>query len=597
MGESPVVNRDKALKYGLYCNDEDVTDTTEIISFSIRKAVNRIGKATLVIDANEKPVGTFATSDGEVFKPGVSIKVTAGYEKERSALDTLFEGTLITHRLSINSRERAHLTLECRDYAFPATLGRKSTVFENAKDDDVIQQVLGGCGLSVTTDSTQGEYPQLIQYYSTDWDFALARADANGLVVITEGGTATVKKPDVSTSPALTVAYGKDLIEFDGSLSASEQYTALTAHAWEVSTQTLITATAATPMLNSQGDITAATLSKAVGSETNYQTAASIGTEALQAWVDAQALKNGMSRFQGTITFDGNALAKPGCMIELVGMGTHFNGNAYINSVEHTLTDGEWLTKAGMGLSPENITEQSDVTAPPASGLLPGIEGLQIGKVKAISNEKDAEHFIQVEIALLTGSTKTVWARPASYYASNAAGSFFMPEISDEVVLGFVNNDPCYPIIIGSLYSRTQPPPVDIDTENKLKTIVTKGQSKIAFDDEKHTITIETPGNNKLTLSDDGKMIELADQNSNKITLGSSGITLESNNDIVLKANGNIKIAAKQNLETESTSDTKIKGMNIEATAQVGIKMKGSATAELSASGQTTVKGAMVMIN
>lgn len=597
MGESPSVNRDKVLQYGLYAEGKDVTDTAELISFTIRKAINRIGKATLILDADEMPVGTFALSDGATFKPGVGIKITAGYVKERSSLDTLFEGTILTHRLTINDRERAQLTLECRDYAYPATLGRKNAVFEKAKDGDTIKKVLGGNGLSASTDSTSIEYPQLIQYYSTDWDFALSRADANGLVIITEGTAVTIKKPDVSKSPALTVEFGKDIIEFDGSLSASDQYAKTVANAWEISTQAMVTATGAKPGLNSQGDITADKLSEAGGDELLYQTSASVGKDALQAWADSQALKNGLSRFQGTIVFDGNAKAKPGTLIELKKLGTHFNGNAYICSVEHLLKGGNWITKVGMGLSSENITEQPDVTAPPASGLLPGIEGLQIGKVKAISNEKDSEHFIQVEMALLGGKTKTVWARPASYYAGNSVGCYFMPETGDEVILGFVNNDPCYPVIIGSLYSRKQKPPIPVDKENKIKTIVTKGKNKITIDDDKLIITIETPGKNKLTLNDDDKKIELADQNSNKITMSKDGISLESNKDIILKAKGNVKINATQNLETESKCDTKMKGMNVEATGQIGIKLKGSATAELSASGQTTVKGAMVMIN
>jgi hypothetical protein len=40
-----------------------------------------------------------------------------------------------------------------------------------------------------------------------------------------------------------------------------------------------------------------------------------------------------------------------------------------------------------------------------------------------------------------------------------------------------------------------------------------------------------------------------------------------------------------------------VEGLNITNTAKVGFTAKGSASAEISASGQTIVKGAMVMIN
>lgn len=608
MADSPSANRDKIFLYGLFCDEAtqpcktDITEACELINLQVRKAINRIGKATLIFDAGEQPLGTFDDSDTSLFKPGKKIKVTAGYvktvtEKKRDALDVLFEGTILSHRLSIDGRQRARLLIECRDYAYPATQGRKNTVFEKAKDGAVIKKVLGAQGLSVSTDSTSVEYPQLVQYYSTDWDFALSRADANGLVVITEGNEVTVKKPAVDKAAVLTVEYGKDLIEFDGSVSASEQYTETQSIAWEISTQDIVKATAAKPSLNNQGDIAPEKLAEAGGDTFLYQTNASVGKDALQAWADAQALKNGLSRFQGSLLFDGNANAKPGCTIELKGMGTHFNGNAYISAVEHTIKPGEWLTKAEMGLSPEQITDQPDVTAPPAAGLLPGVEGLQVGKVKAISDEKDAEHFIQVELPLFGDSKKTVWARPATFYASKGVGNFFLPEKNDEVVLGFINNDPCYPVILGSVYSRTFSPPLTPDKENKQKTLVTKGKHKVVFDDDKLSILIETPAKNQVLLDDDAKKIVITDQNKNKITMAQGGITIESAKDLTLKAKGNVKIEATQNLETESKCDTKINGLNVNATAKVGVKLKGSATAELSASGQTTVKGAMVMIN
>ena len=47
----------------------------------------------------------------------------------------------------------------------------------------------------------------------------------------------------------------------------------------------------------------------------------------------------------------------------------------------------------------------------------------------------------------------------------------------------------------------------------------------------------------------------------------------------------------------KSEADVNVEGMNVNHTASAGFTAKGNATAELSASGQTTVKGAMVMIN
>ncbi len=79
--------------------------------------------------------------------------------------------------------------------------------------------------------------------------------------------------------------------------------------------------------------------------------------------------------------------------------------------------------------------------------------------------------------------------------------------------------------------------------------------------------------------------------------LSADGIVLTSPKDIKLTAQGQVSITATGNASITSQADVKIEGLNINSNANVGFVAKGSASAELSASGQTTVKGAMVMIN
>lgn len=120
----------------------------------------------------------------------------------------------------------------------------------------------------------------------------------------------------------------------------------------------------------------------------------------------------------------------------------------------------------------------------------------------------------------------------------------------------------------------------------------------MTFDDDKKIITLVTPGNNTVVISDDGKSILLQDQNSNKVELNPDGITLDSPKDIVINAKGGINITAVNNIQIKSSgADIQAQALNIQHSANVGFTAKGAATAELSASGQTTVKGAMVMIN
>jgi uncharacterized protein involved in type VI secretion and phage assembly len=225
------------------------------------------------------------------------------------------------------------------------------------------------------------------------------------------------------------------------------------------------------------------------------------------------------------------------------------------------------------------------------------VEGLQIGVVKKLDEDPDGQCKIQVSMPVSQAETDGVWARLANFYASNTFGAFFIPEIGDEVVIGYLNNDPSNPVVLASLYSSKLAPPYALTADNFTKAIVTKSQLKIEFDDEKKVITLITPGNNRIILSDTDKSILLQDQNGNKVELSESGIVLDSPKDISISAKGKISVDAVGEIAVSSNADVSVKGMNVNHSANVGFVAKGSASAELSASGQTTIKGAMVMIN
>jgi uncharacterized protein involved in type VI secretion and phage assembly len=278
-------------------------------------------------------------------------------------------------------------------------------------------------------------------------------------------------------------------------------------------------------------------------------------------------------------------------------VGARFNGNVFVSAVNHQVSDGNWHTRVDFGMSPAWFTETTETIAPPASGLTSGVSGLHVGIVKKLDADPESQYRVQVSIPEMSAETDGFWARLTNFYSSNSFGAFFIPEIGDEVVLGFFNDDPSHPVILGSLYSSKNVPPYTLEAANNTKAIVTRTKMKVEFDEEKKIITIITPGTNKIVISDEGKSILLQDQDNNKVTLDSAGITLDSPKDITLKATGKIVLNASQNIEATAQMDIKQTGLNITSTANVGFTAKGSATAEVSAAGTTTIKGAMVLIN
>jgi Rhs element Vgr protein len=595
MADSPLLNSEGPVSVTVTSEGAAIADSARIISVTVRRALNKVPTATLVFADGDMPEQTFPVSDAATFKPGAAIVISAGYNNN---VTVIFSGIVVRHSLSIAGANDARLSVECRDKAVKMTVGRKSKLFTDQTDSAAMQALIGAHeGLTADVAATTVSHTGLIQHYSTDWDFLLSRAEASGSVVLVDDGTVSVKPPNVSAAAALTVAYGDSLMDFQADLDARHQYTSVKAQAWDLATQALIQAEAAAPAsLNAQGDIDSATLAQVLGlASVDLQTAAPWTKETLTGWAKAQQLKSGLARLRGHMRFQGSALAKVGGLIELEGVGTRFNGTVYVTGLTHQIEDGTWTTNADFGTPIEWFSERTDIQAPPASGLLPGIEGLYVGVVKKLDADPGNENRIQVNVP--TANLEGVWARLMQPYASDGFGFFWLPEVGDEVLLGWFNNDPDFPVVLGSLYSSKRKPPYALAAENDTKALVTRSKCKLEINEKDKIITLTTPGNNKVVLDDKDKSILLSDQNGNTVKLSDAGIALDSPKDIKLTAKGGITLDAVNAVQITSKADVKVAGLNINCEAQVGIVAKGSASAELSAAGQTTVKGAMVMIN
>ena len=584
------------IKFVVHSNGSEISGTIPVISIKIRSALNRIPYAEIILEDGDMPNKDFPISDSADFVPGAEIKVELGYDEE---CETVFEGIIVKHGISITGFGGSRLVIECRDKAVAMTLGRKNTNFVEKKDSDIVSTIIGTYGgLTSDVGSTTNQHKEIVQYYATDWDFVLSRAEVNGQVIAVVAGKLTVKVPDVSGTAALSVTYGDDIIEFEASVDALSQFSSVDGKAWSPKTQSLVTQSATPKTLNAQGNITSAKLAEVVGlSSYRLQTPTPLESDVVKGWADGQQTKSALSRIRGRMVFPGSAKAKVGGLIELSGVGDRFNGSVYVSGVSHTVTDGNWVTEVEFGMPARWFAESEDIVAPSASGLLPGIEGLHIGVVKKLDADPMSENRVQVSIPLLEAETDGVWARLSKFYATQGMGAFFVPEVGDEVLLGYLNNDPSHPVILGSLYSSNRKPPYTLSAENYKKAIVTKANLKLEFDDEKKIITLLTPGNNKIVISDDGKSITLQDQTNNIVKLSEAGISLDSPKDIKITADGKISISATGAISIDSKADITATATNITATAKASLTGKGSASAEISSPGQTTIKGSMVMIN
>jgi Rhs element Vgr protein len=574
-----------------------IKDSYQIISITITKEINTISTAKIVLMDGDPATEKFDVSESEDFIPGKKIEVNLGYHATE---ELVFKGVIIAQHIKVRSRTSqlvSQLTLKCADEALKLTVARKSKYFKDKKDSDIISAIIAESGLSKKVDATTFQHKKVVQYDCTDWDFILSRAEVNGLVAICNDGTLEIVAPALSESAVLGVTYGQDTIDFSAELDSQYQVDSVSCTSWDGAQLKTANGVSAEPTVNAHGNITGKKLSEVL-SPGVYKMNSTVPEDAsvLKSWANAKLQTLRLSKIRGYVSFPGHAAPALGKLIKLSGFGTRFNGDAFISKVEHTLENGAWVTQVGFGLDPKWFSESKTILSPPAMGVLPGIQGLQIGTVKQIDEDPDGEYRILVDMPMIEESGIGVWARLLHDYASDQVGSFFLPEIADEVVLGFLNEDPRFPVIVGSLYGKKKKPPYTPEKKNNTKAIITKSKLKLIFDEDKKSVTVETPGGNKVVLSDDAKSITLEDQNKNKVELSSSGIVLDSPKDITVTSKGKFSVDA-MNVVINSKGDVAIDGNNVNVKAKIGLMAQGSATAALKASGQVEVKGAIVMIN
>ena len=132
------------------------------------------------------------------------------------------------------------------------------------------------------------------------------------------------------------------------------------------------------------------------------------------------------------------------------------------------------------------------------------------------------------------------WARLATLMGGNNRGSWFIPDVNDEVLVSFAAGDPRWPFVLGSLWNGTDKSPQAMDGagNNNLKVLRSRNGVKITLDDQngQEKLLMETPGGQKVTLQDGPGVIEIQDSNGNSIKLESSGITINASAKVTVNA-------------------------------------------------------------
>ena len=564
--------------FTILVNGNALPGSVAVLNIVVEKEINRIPTARIVFTDGDPATKDFELSNQHLLTPGVEIEIKAGYHSDE---ETIFKGLIIKHNLKIRALG-SYLIIECKDKAVKLSIGRKSKYYYESKDSDILEEILTAYGLEFEVETTNVDHQEMVQYNVSDWDFMVSRAQANGKVCIVDDGKIQIIKPDVSQTEIESVTYGSTLLEFDAEIDSRHQVSAVTSYAWNAASQELLEIEAADPAFSVNGNLSSGELASVIGlGNLELKNGGTISDVELQEWANAKMLFNQMAQIRGRAKFQGIQGTKPNTTLMLDGVGDRFNGKVYVSAVRHQISEGNWTVDAQFGVNPLWFTETFNVNDASAAGLLAAIGGLQIGIVTQLQEDPDGEDRILVRLPIIDNAEQGIWARISTLDAGENRGSFFRPEIDDEVIVGFINNNPNDAIVLGMLNSSAKPAPIAASDDNHEKGFVTRSEMKFIFNDDKKSVVLETPAGKKITVDEDEGVIRIEDENSNIVTLNSDGISLESSSDIKITAAG----------------DLTIEGTNVSITANAEFKAEGSAGAEVSSGAIAKLSGSMVQIN
>jgi Rhs element Vgr protein len=575
--------------FNILVNETPVNASYQVLGISITKEVNRIPTAKIILRDGDAAQRSFEISNSNDFVPGNKIKIKIGFDSNNSQA---FKGIITRHSVKIKENGKSELHIECRDEAVKMTIGRHSRYYEQVKDSQIFDTLIGAySGLTSDAQTTTLTHKEVVQHHVSDWDFLLLRAEANGMLVYVNDGEIKITKPVTSAEPVIQVTYGSSILELEASMDARTQWKNVEAASWDYAGQQLFKADASeAPGFTEPGNIAGSNLAEAINlNKYLVHHSGHLLEQELQDWADGIMMRSRLSKIRGRARITGFAGIKPGDMVKLAGIGDRFNGKALVTAVVQDIASGAWYTHIQFGYDPTQYAAKTpQVDDMLSAGLVGSIHGLQIGIVKRLATDPDGDDRILVKIPVIDNNAEGTWVRVASLDAGDTRGAFFRPEIGDEVIVGFINDDPRHGIMLGQLNSSAKPAPLQAADANDEKGFFTRSKMRIHFNDNTKTITIDTPAGNSIQLDEAGSKIEIKDQNNNKVTMGTSGVSIESLQNIELKAGANLTLSAGATLS--------IGGMSLSVKADGNCEIKGAMT-KLSSSGITEISGSLVKIN
>jgi uncharacterized protein involved in type VI secretion and phage assembly len=246
-------------------------------------------------------------------------------------------------------------------------------------------------------------------------------------------------------------------------------------------------------------------------------------------------------------------------------------GEYLITQVSHQLTNGNQYTSTFKAIAGDtHIIPTPILPAPPCEPQL---------AIVRKNDDPQRQGRVRVQFLWQKGDNMTDWIRVMTPDAGSGdktaknRGFVFVPEVGDQVMVGFQDGNASAPFVLGSLFHGKNSSAQGGGKDNFVKTIQTRSGHTIEFDDEADGthIIIRDTGGNEICLDTKGKSITItATEN---ITLKAKNIDLTASENVSISAGENVNTSAGESIAQSAMKDTTLTAENIHTIANEKISL------------------------
>jgi phage protein D len=478
-------------------------------------------------------------------------------------------------------------TVRGLDKSHRLTRGRRVVGFQEMTVSDVATKVARTAGLKVgQVDSTSTVHQQLSQGNLSDWDFLRRLATDIGAEVAVRDGALEFRRPNTAgQAPARTEAVqdplvlelGRNLLRLRAIVTSAEQVPEVEVRGWDVTAKRAVVGTAKALTRSAEVGTTPKDLAAGFGApvlvaaDTPYLTQGEVDDAASAL---AEQVAGGFAELEGVMR--GNPAVRAGTAVTLAGAGTPFDGKYVVTATRHVFEPESgyttWLTVSGG--QDRTLWGLVDAAGDGASGDA-GRGGLVIGQV---SDNRDPEKLGRVRLTFpwLSDDFVSPWARTVQPGAGDGRGALVVPEVGDEVLVGFEQGSFQRPYVLGGLYNGIdKPDPGDVALIDANSGSVDR-RAFVSRTGHRLEMQETAAGANGIVLrTGNGKLTVALDQQKTEITLHSDG-------SVTIDARGDLTV-------TSSTGTLRLEGREVQVKGKTGVTVDGGA--------QCSISAAMVKIN